>query len=831
MAVSMMTSNTYSRLHSMSLADTLEICGRAQETWIGWYLFTLRYLPLSPKRHIVEFKIIYALFRNTYWLPGDFDYGAYLSGCLARYSLKLINVENSSWVVMIILCGVNYIRMNFLGNEFGNCEGFKYVDEKEQDSEISSSYQFNGDSPWTNDYSYTGRQLREVSDKCTRQHLNLFFASGIFICAYVLTLYFMGKFYEEQLMARAGVVCTDDYEDFLSFVEANHLKADEERLVEVKMPNRQKEKRKNIIKHFGTSKPKKNLSVKGGGFSQSFRGLQQGMKKVKLKIWIGGSKQKPKVSPVPAVAVQSPSVTSRRNHRQLILRPSFDSNEYPREDNSESQSRSFFPSSEDQALTDTPSGSVKPAGRGRRSSLSAAIGSMVKKVRKSTLKSNESAMIGGAGRLDNTPKTNFGMSFFKRVQNNEVSTEDADVKLSEDFSSIFLFDSPELFFRTVEIAIMLNSLYLSLWVSNFATAVERALAHSWVWQILMLVPLVLVIPLIGEIVKIASLISAIAELDVDVIGTIVEDEEEKENLCKELREKVLRRIRGAVGDQKQVLRCLFNEIDTDLSGSISKAEFRDMLRALQLHYSDEKYRKLFHQVDVDKSGVLSIRDLNRIIFPDDAVTEDLQRRRDILASYNENRSFKQSRPRMGIAASMRHLLQSPLKSAGSKKLSVYNGPASPTNGQTDDRRARRSSTDSGSSSRRASMRRGSRRNSCVTKLGASFIQHMHKSSSDLSLESTGEEKHGLESFGSCNSPTSWMDTGKGNMGTSPGKSEDPNDGTRKFSAATPFAIDEEISDDNSSSSEKSSRIADVLSIVSSPCVTDDNLGAHVVEDE
>jgi len=226
MAVSMMTSNTYSRLHSMSLADTLEICGRAQETWIGWYLFTLRYLPLSPKRHIVEFKIIYALFRNTYWLPGDFDYGAYLSGCLARYSLKLINVENSSWVVMIILCGVNYIRMNFLGNEFGNCEGFKYVDEKEQDSEISSSYQFNGDSPWTNDYSYTGRQLREVSDKCTRQHLNLFFASGIFICAYVLTLYFMGKFYEEQLMARAGVVCTDDYEDFLSFVEANHLKVD-----------------------------------------------------------------------------------------------------------------------------------------------------------------------------------------------------------------------------------------------------------------------------------------------------------------------------------------------------------------------------------------------------------------------------------------------------------------------------------------------------------------------------------------------------------------------------------------------------------------------------
>ena len=39
---------------------------------------------------------------------------------------------------------------------------------------------------------------------------------------------------------------------------------------------------------------------------------------------------------------------------------------------------------------------------------------------------------------------------------------------------------------------------------------------------------------------------------VHCIGTIVEEEEKNQNLCNELREKVLRRLRGAVGDQKQV---------------------------------------------------------------------------------------------------------------------------------------------------------------------------------------------------------------------------------------------------------------------------------------
>jgi len=449
-----------------------------------------------------------------------------------------------------------------------------------------------------------------------------------------------------------------------------------------------------------------------------------------MKIWIGGNTNRIREG-LPAAPMQSTGVTDNRNPRQLIFRPSLGSDEYLKND-----------AVSDTTIRHSPSETSPVNGR-RRSSISAVIGKMVKTVRPKPLQSNESTVIGGIGRLDKNPKGNFGMSFFKRAHNNEISTDDADVKLSEDLSSIFLFNSPELFFRAVEIAIMLNSLYLSLWISNFVTAVERALPHSWLWQILMLVPLVLVIPLIGETVKIASVISAIAELNVDVIGTIVEEEEKNQNLCNELREKVLRRLRGAVGDQKQVLRCLFNEIDSDMSGAISPVEFREMLSVLNLHYSDERYKRLFSRIDIAKTGELSIRDLNRVIFPDDAVTEDLQRRRDILSSYDQKKSIKATR------TSIRSLVLSTIGTKNTQRVHTVCSPqGTPHNhsiksSEEDSRGNIRKTSVSGA--RRASKSGGrhhTRRASqtpCVTKLGMSFRQHLNRSSSEVDTSSVDDE--------------------------------------------------------------------------------------------
>lgn len=67
---------------------------------------------------------------------------------------------------------------------------------------------------------------------------------------------------------------------------------------------------------------------------------------------------------------------------------------------------------------------------------------------------------------------------------------------------------------------MINALYLAMWVTNFITIVNKELHNTWFWHVLMFGPLFVVVPCIGQIVKTASILSATAELDLDVIGAM-----------------------------------------------------------------------------------------------------------------------------------------------------------------------------------------------------------------------------------------------------------------------------------------------------------------------
>jgi hypothetical protein len=80
-------------------------------------LFNLRYLPLSPLRVNVEFRLIFALFRDTYkGLPSDFDFTLYLKKRFEKYALKTIDVGAISWFVIILLGLLNMARVGLKGS-------------------------------------------------------------------------------------------------------------------------------------------------------------------------------------------------------------------------------------------------------------------------------------------------------------------------------------------------------------------------------------------------------------------------------------------------------------------------------------------------------------------------------------------------------------------------------------------------------------------------------------------------------------------------------------------------------------------------------------------
>lgn len=202
--LSLFSAQQYDLYHSTPISDILQKITSVHQTWQE-YLFDFRYLPFSSLRSVAEFKIIYALFRDTYWLPSNFDYGRYLSGCFERYSLRIVKIGKISWSVMFVLGIVNYLRVKYFGPHFFNCKGFK----------TASDYSHGGGHGGGSSHSLTDSLGEEehhddhhgddgnlavggrygITHACADVHLELFFACGLVMTLYVIAVYLFGRTY------------------------------------------------------------------------------------------------------------------------------------------------------------------------------------------------------------------------------------------------------------------------------------------------------------------------------------------------------------------------------------------------------------------------------------------------------------------------------------------------------------------------------------------------------------------------------------------------------------------------------------------------------------
>ena len=641
MILSMHTSKVYSHLHCMSVADIIgdytNMCSNLSK-----FFFEIPYLPISSLRQAVEFKIIYALFRDTYWLPSDFDYGSYLGHSFEKYSLRMINIGLSSWVIMIVLCGVNYARI-VLGKsiDFLSCHSNFY------NTHNVSSVDEEGFESW--DPFAVHRTLEEqLSQECSHMHLMIFVTCGAAIAIYVLALFLIGRFYLKRLVARAGVTHTSDFYKFLMLEESITLKQTATRSFEVKrqsnsvMSKKGRRMSTNTLKNNVYSLLKEKPKDESEGDIYKTISEKSRISKSRLGTVMSGLKKR---FILPSVSSASLDDDDNNNERRSMLHKAARSK---RQTVLEKCKGMVTSSHSKQTPTRRKNMIVKLSKGNTKQNLKVdddveSLTSIeqfkllkIKEMRKQKLersKSNKRMM----------------MSYLR--DKSATDSSNLDMKLSEDLSDIYFFRSPQFYFKMVEIAIMLNSLYLSLWACNFISLVNEHFNRSAFYHIVMLVPLLIVLPALGEIVKVSSLLAAIANLDLDVIGSVLEATEEKEKLVKEVREKILDRIYGqGIKDKMIILKELFREIDANNNGTVSKYELREMLRILSLHYSDRKFRKLYNAIDQDGSGAMDMDEFMDLVFPDMGRQRDVQRRAMLLKKHsdaydeagNKNIDFHQS---------------------------------------------------------------------------------------------------------------------------------------------------------------------------------------------
>jgi hypothetical protein len=206
----------------------------------------------------------------------------------------------------------------------------------------------------------------------------------------------------------------------------------------------------------------------------------------------------------------------------------------------------------------------------------------------------------------------------------------------QDFNTIFFWSKPLWFFRAVELQITFTCMYMGLWATNFITVIKEQASLSTVeettFQILMLVPILMAIRSIAYIAETYSLINGVTELNMEVLNEVLCDSDDMLVLSDMLRAKIMAKIVAWCGSEnpgesvaREFLHKLFIEVDQDGSGAIDKGEFRQMLRSMNLTFSDKRFKLLFRAVDsIGGDGTVEEEDLVEFMFPTStsAATDD-----------------------------------------------------------------------------------------------------------------------------------------------------------------------------------------------------------------
>jgi len=251
MYVSSRSASDYLRMERISKQ---ELANEIEELtpWQRFFSFRVRYMDLSfsHARKTCEYKILERLFKDTYWLPDNFDFASYVTRAFEHHALYTMEIGFFNWMVLILLVVFNFIRNRF---DLGfNCDpddasyALEFISKvNRQDGETNSKEESSGRRLGG------GEDLGASHDRpaCTRFQLYLMVICCILLTVYTMCVLVLARYYELQLLRRAGV---NDGQDNLQFLQ---VLVDDEK---------QKEEKEMIRKKTGVSQQDADIAAAAG---------------------------------------------------------------------------------------------------------------------------------------------------------------------------------------------------------------------------------------------------------------------------------------------------------------------------------------------------------------------------------------------------------------------------------------------------------------------------------------------------------------------------------------------------------------------------------------
>jgi Ca2+-binding EF-hand superfamily protein len=207
----------------------------------------------------------------------------------------------------------------------------------------------------------------------------------------------------------------------------------------------------------------------------------------------------------------------------------------------------------------------------------------------------------------------------------EPIVDEFDTFGSEKMSSIFLFNSPRLFFRALESLLLFQCFYIAM-VATQLIPLSLTSNHNASWIIGFIIPIGFNLYIIQMTLNKAVLLRSVYELEREIAGKICEDAIEEKGAIANLREVVFKALteEGVPENKwKEMLQTYFFRYDTRNKGVVGMADFQRILGDLTIYMSREHFRLLWDAVDYDLSGGLDREEIHDIFFPDDKKSVEL----------------------------------------------------------------------------------------------------------------------------------------------------------------------------------------------------------------
>lgn len=188
---------------------------------------------------------------------------------------------------------------------------------------------------------------------------------------------------------------------------------------------------------------------------------------------------------------------------------------------------------------------------------------------------------------------------------------------------IFIMHSDHLYYSARNTAILMLCISLAFFTVNIAPESMLTL-HPIAWNSLCTIFLIATTIVQYFVVESSSFINAFSKLNDEVIGKLIEQEEESRDIARKVRKKLYSKLRCSVdiegGTLETAVVKLFAEIqrlDGENDGYISRNEFRLLLLRLNICFSARKIDGAFAQFDVNANGKIEIKEFSNFIFEKD----------------------------------------------------------------------------------------------------------------------------------------------------------------------------------------------------------------------